>query len=128
MLTIDGGSSWFPVTKVVDGEIFITNLETQMFYMMKQTKAHSNVYRSVDVGKLCSFCSNGISNTNKRRILIVTPSNPEVIYALFSNNGWGFHGLYKSSDGGNNWALQSDTPNILGRDTDGRLNRRAVLV
>ena len=38
---------------------------------------------------------------------------------LFSDNGWGFHGLYKSTDGGDNWALQSDTPNILGRDTDG---------
>ena len=95
---------------------------------MKQTSGTSNVYRSVDMVSR-QVCDNGISNTNKRRPLIaVTPSNPEVIYALFSDNGWGFHGLYKSSDGGDNWLLQSDTPNILGRDTDGRLNRRTVVV
>ena len=42
-----------------------------------------------------------------------------MVYALFSDNGWGFHGIYKSIDGGDNWSLQSNTPNILGRDTDG---------
>ena len=65
-------------------------------------------------------CNNGISNTNKRRLFdAVTPLNPDVVYALFSDNGWGFHELYKSDDGGDNWKLQSNSPNILGRDTDG---------
>ena len=31
MLTVDGGSNWSPVGQI-DGEIFIINLETQMFY------------------------------------------------------------------------------------------------
>ena len=87
---------------------------------MKQTNGTSNVYRSIDAGSSWQVCNNGISNTNKRRPLIaVTPANPDVVYALFSDNGWGFHGLYKSDDGGDNWNLQSNSPNILGRDTDG---------
>ena len=51
-------------------------------------------------------------------IELVTPSNPEVIYALFSNNvgvSWIINLLMVVIS----WVLQSDTPNILGRDTDG---------
>ena len=121
MLTIDGGSNWLPVGPSGRWrDIHYKPGNTNILYAMKQTSGTSNVYRSVDAGASWQVCDNGISSINKRRPLIaVTPSNPEVIYALFSDNGWGFHGLYKSSDGGDNWLLQSDTPNILGRDTDG---------
>ena len=121
MLTTDGGSSWSPVGQSGRWrDIHYKPGNTNVLYAMKQTSGTSNVYKSVDAGASWQVCDNGILNTNKRRPLIaVTPSNPEVVYALFSNNGWGFHGLYKSSDGGDSWVLQSDTPNILGRDTDG---------
>ncbi|MAR40006.1 MAG: hypothetical protein CMD22_04980 [Flavobacteriales bacterium] len=121
LLTVDGGGSWTIVGP--NGrwrDIHYKPGNTNVLYAMKQTSGSSNVYRSIDAGATWQVCNNGVSNSNKRRPLIaVTPANPEVVYALFSDNGWGFHGIYKSIDGGDNWSLQSNTPNILGRDTDG---------
>lgn len=121
LLTVNGGDNWTVVGP--NGrwrDIHYKPGNTNVLYAMKQTSGSSNVYRSVDAGATWQVCNNGVSNTNKRRPLIaVTPANPEVVYALFSDNGWGFHGIYKSIDGGDNWNLQSNTPNILGRDTDG---------
>lgn len=121
MLTVDGGINWNIVGQ--NGrwrDIHYKPGNTNVLFAMKQTNGTSNVYRSLDAGATWQVCNNGISNTNKRRPLIaVTPANPDVVYALFSDNGWGFHGLYKSDDGGDSWSLQSNSPNILGRDTDG---------
>ena len=60
-----------------------------------------------------------MSGSRSRPLISVTPKNPEVVYALFSAPDYSFHALYKSSDGGNNWIMQSNSPNILGRKTDG---------
>ena len=49
----------------------------------------------------------------------ITSSNPNVVYALFSATDDSYHGIYKSIDGGDTWNLQSNSPNILGRSTDG---------
>jgi len=120
-VTSDGGNTWNTVGP--NGrwrDIHYKPGNTNILYATKQTSGTSNVYRSVDAGVTWQVCNNGVSNVNKRRPLIaVTPANPEVVYSLFSDNSWGYHGLYKSSDGGDNWVLQSDTSNILGRETDG---------
>ena len=79
----------------------------------------SNIYRSTDGGENWSVINNGMSGGRNRPLIAVSPDNPEVIYALFSSSDHGFHGLYKSSNSGDNWVLQSDSPNILGRETDG---------
>ena len=93
---------------------------TNILYAAKQTVGTSNVYRSLDGGATWQVSNNGVSANGKRRPLIaVTPDNPEVVYALFSDASWGFHGLYKSSNGGDTWSLQSSSPNILGREKDG---------
>jgi len=120
-VTADGGLNWNIVGS--NGrwrDIQYKPENTNVLYATKQTSGTSNVYRSVDGGASWQTCTNGISNSNKRRPLIaVTPINSDVVYALFSDNAWGYHGLYKSTDGGDSWNLQSDTSNILGRDTDG---------
>mgnify|MGYP000045250936 FL=1 len=121
LVTADGGNTWSVVGP--NGrfrDIHYKPENTNILYATKQTSGSSNVYRSLDGGSTWQVCANGVSNSNKRRPLIaVTPANSNVVYALFSDNAWGYHGLYKSSDGGDNWVLQSDTSNILGRDTDG---------
>ena len=120
-VTADGGISWVPVGP--NGrwrDIHYKPENTNVLYATKQTSGTSNVYRSLDAGATWQVCDNGVAGGGKRRPLIaVTPANTEVVYSLFSDAVWGFHGLYKSSDCGDNWVLQSDTPNILGRDIDG---------
>ncbi len=121
MLSVDGGISWnncAPLGRWRDIEFMPGN--PNIVYAAKQSSGGSNVYRSLDGGGNWSVINNGVASSGKYRPLIaVTPINPNVIYALYSASDYSFHGIYKSIDGGNNWSLQSNSPNILGRDTDG---------
>ena len=121
MLSVDGGISWnncAPLGRWRDIEFMPGN--PNIVYAAKQSSGGSNVYRSLDGGGNWSVINNGVASSGKYRPLIaVTPINPNVIYALYSASDYSFHGIYKSTDGGDNWNLQSNSPNILGRDTDG---------
>ncbi len=121
MISTDAGATW-ATTGIIGRwrDIEYKPNNRNVIYAAKQSSGGSNVYRTIDGGNNWSLINNGVSNTGKHRPLIaVTPDNPEVIYALYSASDYGFHGLYKSSDAGDNWVLQSNTPNILGRETDG---------
>ena len=121
MLSVDGGISWnncAPAGRWRDIEFMPGN--PNIVYAAKQSSGGSNVYRSLDGGGNWSVINNGVASSGKYRPLIaVTTINPNVIYALYSSSDYSFHGIYKSIDGGDNWNLQSNSPNILGRDTDG---------
>tara|TARA_B110000438_G_scaffold74316_1_gene74414 strand:+ start:2105 stop:4651 length:2547 start_codon:yes stop_codon:yes gene_type:complete len=127
MISPDGGNSWIKALSN-NGSILIGRFRDIEFkpnnpnviYAVKQTTGGSQVFRSTNGGDTFEGANNGISSVNKNRPLIaVTPANPDVVYVLFCQNDYGFHGIYKSSDSGDNWSLQSDSPNILGRNTDG---------
>lgn len=69
-----------------------------------------------------------ITNAGTRLAIGVTPANPNVVYVLSGGvpiDGMGdpipgfFNGLYRSTDSGNCFTLQSTAPNILGYPTDG---------
>ena len=121
MISSDGGTTW-ATTGIIGRwrDIEYKPNNRNVIYAAKQSSGGSNVYRTIDGGTNWNLINNGVSSTGKHRPLIaVTPDNPEVVYALYSASDYGFHGLYKSSDAGDNWVLQSNTPNILGRETDG---------
>ena len=121
MISSDGGTTW-ATTGIIGRwrDIEYKPNNSNVIYAAKQSSGGSNVYRTVDGGTNWNIINNGVSSTGKHRPLIaVTPDNPEVVYALYSASDYSFHGLYKSSDAGNNWVLLSNTPNILGRETDG---------
>lgn len=92
---------------------------SNIIYAVKQSSGGSSVFKSTDGGINWNIIDSGMSGSRYRPLIAVTNANPEVIYALFSASDYSFHSLYKSSDEGENWILQSDSPNILGRDTDG---------
>ncbi|MDG1348186.1 MAG: T9SS type A sorting domain-containing protein [Flavobacteriales bacterium] len=120
MTSIDGGNNWTitgPVGWWRDIEFKPGTPST--LYAAKQSSGGSNIYRSTDGGANWSTINNGMTGSRYRPLIAVTPDNPNVIYALFSASDYGFHGLYKSSDAGDSWILQSNSPNILGRETDG---------
>jgi PKD repeat protein len=55
-----------------------------------------------------------------RLTIAVTAAAPEYVYLLFADAAEnGYMGLYKSTDSGQNFLMQSDYPNLLGWDTDG---------
>ena len=86
------------------------------------TTGNSKFYKSTDNGQTWANVTNGsgLPNSGRNRGLVgVTPSNPNVVYVLYSANDDGFGGLYKSVDQGINFELQSEFPNIFGWDVDG---------
>tara|TARA_B100001939_G_scaffold340202_1_gene347969 strand:- start:288 stop:4427 length:4140 start_codon:yes stop_codon:yes gene_type:complete len=117
----DGGQNWELVLQgpnLISMEFNPTN--TNHIYAV--TTGTSKYYRSFDNGVTWSNATNdsGLPNSgNTRAVVAVTPANPNVVYILYSAGGGGFGGLYKSTDGGYNFTLQSNSPNILSWEVDG---------
>ena len=87
---------------------------SNILYAAKQSGGSSTIYRTNDGGANWNQIVNGLTGSRYRPLIAVTPANPEVIYALFSESDYSFHGLYKSVDSGDNWTQQSNSPNIFG--------------
>ena len=83
----------------------------------------SQFFKSTDGGDNwgSAITGTGFPTTNIERVAIaVTAANANVVYALCSKGtDSGFLGFYKSTDGGANWTMQSNSPNILGWNNDG---------
>ena len=120
----DGGESWELVLQgpnLISME-FNTSNPDQIYAV---TTGTSKYYRSFDNGLTWENVTNdsGLPNSgNSRAVIGVTPANSNIVYVLYSSGGGGFGGLYKSSDGGYNFTLQSNSPNILSWEVDGSGN------
>ena len=117
--SVDGGFNFahtFPGENLVSMEFHVSN--SNIIYAGSQS---NSVFKSSDNGVNWSTSGSGLppSNDVRRACIAVTNDNPSVVYALFGNSSNGFYGLYKSSDEGNNWSLQSNSPNLLGWSTNG---------
>ena len=120
LISADAGNSWQIVGAIGRWrDIEFKPDNSNVLYAAKQSSGGSSIYRSNDGGVNWNIINNGMSGSRYRPLIAVTPENPEVIYALFSNSDYGLEGFYKSSDAGDTWVMQSNSPNILGRDTDG---------
>jgi photosystem II stability/assembly factor-like uncharacterized protein len=78
-------------------------------------------YRSVDNGQSFSMINGTGLPSGFRSFIDVSAANPNYVYVLMSNNTT-FLGFYRSEDAGLTFSLRSDSPNILGRATDGNDN------
>lgn len=82
----------------------------------------SNFYRSTDNGNTWNAVTSGLPNPiNTGRMAIgVSPANPNYVYCLATDDNVGlFTGLYKSTDSGASFSVQSTSPNIMGRQSSG---------
>jgi photosystem II stability/assembly factor-like uncharacterized protein len=119
-ISTDAGISWQQVGALGRWrDIEFKPDNSNVLYAAKQSGGSSTIYRTNDGGVNWNPINNGISGNRYRPLIAVTPDNPNVIYALFAASDYSFHGLYKSSDAGDNWTLQSNSPNILAWETDG---------
>ncbi|MCA9751158.1 MAG: T9SS type A sorting domain-containing protein [Gemmatimonadetes bacterium] len=79
--------------------------------------AGNNVKISTDDGLTWTKAGTGqpLSFLIGKSKIAVTPADPEVIYAAFEDiAGTSFTGLYRSTDGGGTWTLQTSSPNVGG--------------
>ena len=109
--TLDGGQRWEKVSNGLTGTgawincFAINSKNSNIIY----TGTQDGVYKSMDGGKswnaikniaLPHLTSEGHNFYEDIIFITIDPSNPEIIYV--GKNG--YCGVYKSTDGGNNWA------------------------
>ncbi|MDY8138142.1 VPS10 domain-containing protein [Aquimarina sp. 2201CG5-10] len=119
--TTDGGDTWQQVlfignnTGVIDMAIHPTN--RNIIYAVTWERIRtlefrdyggvtSGIHRSIDGGTTWTELTTGLPGTTveKGRISIdISQSNPDILYALYTDNTGNLNGTYKTIDGGDNW-------------------------
>jgi PKD repeat protein/photosystem II stability/assembly factor-like uncharacterized protein len=74
-------------------------------------------YKSTDSGENWTKITSGLTG-GSRAVIAVTPDDPDYVYLLVTN-GDSFKALYRSEDGGENFTMRSNTPNIMSWGCDG---------
>ena len=116
--TTDGGKSW---TQIVEGLFY--DLEFKPNDPKTMYAVGTKFYQTTDGGNFWQEISNGWPQNNITRVSIaVTPIAPNNVYALCSNNEYGFGGFYVSTNSGYTWQNKASTPNILGLSVTGSDN------
>lgn len=118
----DGGSSWeqklfvSDSTGIIDMAIHPSNGNIVYAVAWERIRrpdnrqyggATSGIYRSVDGGETWNELVNGLPSaaSQKGRISIdISQSNPDVLYARYSTDTGNIQGVYKTTDGGDNWS------------------------
>ncbi|MBM2813658.1 MAG: glycosyl hydrolase repeat-containing protein [Ignavibacteria bacterium] len=121
----DGGNKWnktfsgmiWDIKKnpIRNGEIIISTGCTRF---IKNTDTAA-VFRSTNFGSTWELLKTNIprKDTVARIELAYAPSNIKLIYAVATTPNGAFYGLYRTTDGGDNWTMQSNAingPNIMG--------------
>ncbi|HHJ53332.1 MAG TPA: T9SS type A sorting domain-containing protein [Caldithrix abyssi] len=115
--TEDGGDTW---TNVISGDF--KDMEFKPGDPNTVYACGRQFYRSADGGQTFSKVTSGLPRDFQvgRMAIAVTPGNDAYVYVLacdiIDNK---FLGLYRSTNSGSSFGLQSDSPNILGYDVDG---------
>ena len=81
--------------------IWIGTGEANIF---RSSMAGSGLYKSTDAG--ITFQYMGLAGTHTIARIIVHPENPDIVYVAASGHEWTKNkerGIYKTTDGGNNW-------------------------
>ncbi len=119
--TVDGGDSWNKILFVSDSTgiidmaihpsnstiVYAASWERIRRPNMRQYGGEtSRIYRSIDGGNTWDELTNGLPTlaSDKGRISIdISISNPNVLYARYANAAGSIEGVYRTSDGGDNW-------------------------
>ncbi|HKL04126.1 MAG TPA: PKD domain-containing protein, partial [Cryomorphaceae bacterium] len=109
--TSDGGASWVEAINDIIRDIEVHPTLTSQVYASGR-----RFYKSTDGGENFDQVFDGVPGFGdvNRLAIATTPANSNYVYMVAgSNETSGFHGLYRSTDGGDTFELRSDSPNIL---------------
>lgn len=105
--TIDGGQSWYR-TLAGDHKDVVFKIDNPDVVF---TTTSGKLFASFDLGETWSQVTNGIT-AGYRGAIGVTPADPNVVY-FFTTTSSSYKGIFRSTDGGNSFALMSTSPNIM---------------
>ncbi|MDZ7934876.1 MAG: T9SS type A sorting domain-containing protein [Emticicia sp.] len=118
--SFDGGDSWS--SKVLDKLTSAliqhpTNsniLFASTVYVGTTKQGEAGIWKSEDAGNTWRYLVTGIGKTSVQRVEIaISPTNPNLIYAVSCNLNNGFEGFYKSTDNGETWQKSAFRGNLL---------------
>jgi hypothetical protein len=128
-VTINGGNSWsLSVGPGIFYDMAFQPGSGSICYATSLRNNRASFWKSTNSGLSNSWDStltinNQINNpSNSRTEIAVTPSNPSVVYLLCGgvpNAGGTFGGVYRSLNAGSSFSLRTNSPNVLGRASDG---------
>ncbi|MDP1810769.1 MAG: hypothetical protein Q8K66_05120 [Sediminibacterium sp.] len=124
--TENGGASWTPVFDEQPiqniGSIAITQSNPSVVWAgtgegnpRNSVSLGEGIYKSLDGGK--TWKCMGLQKTCNIHRILIDPNNPDVVYAGVMGNPFAAHaerGLYKTTDGGDNWKLILHTNDTSG--------------
>ena len=125
--SVDSGTSWtkkndgLPIysgeTTTIIRKVIVNPHNPNILYVTVQTKPNTEpwqggVYKSTDGGESWMAKCNGLANyagwpdvhpmvTSNYWEMVIDPDNPEILYV--GDFSWGSAGVYKTTDGGDNW-------------------------
>ena len=112
--TTDGGASWTQQKSGSFMDITFKPNDPDVVY----AAASGDFYRSTDNGITFTKITSGLTG-GQRGAVAVSSANPSIVYFLVTGSDNGFQGLYRSTNSGLNFTVQSTTPNILDWTCDG---------
>ena len=130
-VTLNGGNSWG--LSIGPGRFYDMAFQPgsgSVCYATSFRNSRASFWKSTSSGLLNSWDStltinNQINNPSSRVEIAVTPFNSSIVYLLCGgvpNAGGTFKGLYRSTNSGTSFGLMSNSPNIMGRASDGSDN------
>jgi photosystem II stability/assembly factor-like uncharacterized protein len=95
--------------------LLIVPSNSQILYMSAGGTSAGKIYKSTDAGLSWFQLINGLPVSGIGRIqLAMSPTNSNYIYAsAAASSGGALLGLYRTTNGGDNWTLQTSTPNYM---------------
>jgi photosystem II stability/assembly factor-like uncharacterized protein len=110
----DAGATWNSTGSGSSANCLIMDpTNTQVLFTTTGGSGVNTIRKSTNGGTTWTPLTTGLPTNGYRTQLAMAPSNHNVLYASIAASGGGLLGLYRTSDGGNNWTLQASTPNYL---------------
>jgi PKD repeat protein/photosystem II stability/assembly factor-like uncharacterized protein len=115
--SIDGGATWTLLRTGHWRDMELKPGDPNTIYIANKT-----LYRTTDGGTSWSLVNVGLPSSGNinRAEIAVTAANPDYIYFVCGDeSNSSFYGLYRSTNSGNSFNLQANTPNIFAYDMTG---------
>lgn len=117
--TISGGDFW--TTVALDNTIWDIEFKPGDPSIVYAT-SFGGLLKSTDTGSSFGPAGVGLPTAFSRVSIAVSPTQPDNLYALVATGTTAvgfFGGVFKSTDSGTTFTMQSNTPNIIGGDING---------